>query len=177
MLRCVHRTIAQYLYGLAMVIVSSCADSTDAESGDSAASSELVQSACRSYATYVDACMIETDGFGEDACNALYAKHYRTDVVTATKRCYDDAAAGSCDRSACLEARELGLTAAQNPNEPTVKACVARLVQCTGSDDNAPRCEQVLLYTKAGREAALHCFTEAVACGDLRDCIRLPDSF
>ena len=160
-----------------VLILPGCADSMDG--GDSAASPALVQSTCRSYGAYVDACMVDTDGFDEDACNAWFSKHYRSDVLSALRQCYDGVAAGSCDPDTCSEALadDLQLGAEQNRDEPTLKACVARVVQCTGDDSGGRRCEQVLLYTEAGRKSARHCFTEAVACGDLRDCIRFPDSF
>lgn len=162
-----------------ILILPACADFTDG--GTSEATPALVQSTCRSHTTYVDACMVYTDGFDEEACNALLSMQYRSDVITTLKQCYDSAAAGSCDPSTCSEAmaEDLRVRAEQDADEPTVKACVARFVRCNGDDDTARRrCGQVLLHTEEWRKmTAQHCFTEAVPCGDLRDCIRFPSSF
>src|ERR1700742_1231273 len=96
---------------LAPSVSSSCgADVADA--AEQAASPELVRQTCGAHAAYVQACQIETDGFGEEACNFLLAKYYRSDVLEAQQRCSTEAATDCVNPDDCgeLAIRDLGLT-------------------------------------------------------------------
>jgi hypothetical protein len=174
----VHRTRLALVL-LALCVSSSCGAEVTGPS-EQAASPELVQQACAAYAAYVQACQVETDGFGEEACNVLFAKYYRSDVLEAQRRC-SAAAANDCaahDDCGELATRALGLTVEQRQDDPLLKACGARFDACSGRVGSLPaRCNRVLLYTSEGRERVEHCFGEAVSCSNTTDCVRFPDLF